>query len=245
MFRTATATVYYRRESVMMIGPEGYYEEYLKGKTAAQIMSAIRGLKNEIGHLKNVMEHPDYEPVVCPSESTRLWCSRLYLERAKEALAEVGGTYTPSQAELRAKSFDDNIPAITRLIFSVGGFFDGFEIRTVDVDAESVTMTISNSIEREEAASLSAEVWSMTKDEFLDSLLDLHIGEWRKHYDTRRFGYDVLDGTSWELQIEFNNGSKPLVFSGNNAYPYSFDAFRDLLGMSSDEEECDTEEKEV
>ena len=25
-----------------------------------QIKSAIRGLKNEIGHLKNVMEHPDY-----------------------------------------------------------------------------------------------------------------------------------------------------------------------------------------
>lgn len=36
----------------MMISPEGYYEEYLKGKTAAQIMTAIRGLKNEIGHLK-------------------------------------------------------------------------------------------------------------------------------------------------------------------------------------------------
>ena len=29
----------------MMISPEGYYEEYLKGKTAPQIMTAIRGLK--------------------------------------------------------------------------------------------------------------------------------------------------------------------------------------------------------
>lgn len=44
----------------MMISPESYYEMNLKGKTAEQIMSAIRGLKNEIGHLKNVMEHPNY-----------------------------------------------------------------------------------------------------------------------------------------------------------------------------------------
>ena len=44
----------------MMISPETYYEMNLKGKTAEQIMSAIRGLKNEIGHLKNLMEHPDY-----------------------------------------------------------------------------------------------------------------------------------------------------------------------------------------
>lgn len=68
----------------MMISPEGYYEEYLKGKKAAQIMTAIRGLKKEIGHLKNTMEHPDYgeQPIVHPSESTRLWCTRLYLERA-------------------------------------------------------------------------------------------------------------------------------------------------------------------
>ena len=96
----------------MMISPEGYYEEHLKGKTAAQIMTAIRGLKNEMGHLKNIMEHPDYgeQPIMHPSESTRLWCTRLYLERAKEALAEAGGTYVPSQAELKAADFEDNMP---------------------------------------------------------------------------------------------------------------------------------------
>ena len=29
----------------MMISPESYYEEYIKGKTKEQIMSAIHGLK--------------------------------------------------------------------------------------------------------------------------------------------------------------------------------------------------------
>lgn len=77
-----------------MISPEGYYEEYLKGKNEKQLRTAIRGLKQEIGRLKSTMENPMYgeEPVVKPSESTRLWCTRLYLERAKAALAEIGCT---------------------------------------------------------------------------------------------------------------------------------------------------------
>ena len=37
----------------MMISPESYYEEYLKVKTKEQIMTSIRGLKQEIGRLKN------------------------------------------------------------------------------------------------------------------------------------------------------------------------------------------------
>ncbi|WP_282433234.1 hypothetical protein [Dehalobacter restrictus] len=43
----------------MMISPEGYYEEHLKGKTKEKIMTAMRGLKQEIGHLKKTMESSD------------------------------------------------------------------------------------------------------------------------------------------------------------------------------------------
>ena len=86
----------------MMICPETFYEYNLKGKTVDQIMTVIRSLKQQIGKLKNTMEHPDYVSMICPSESTQLWCTRLYLERAKEALVEAGGTYIPSQAELKA-----------------------------------------------------------------------------------------------------------------------------------------------
>ena len=43
----------------MMISPESYYEEYLKGKTKEEITTAIRGLKQEIGRLKSTLENPD------------------------------------------------------------------------------------------------------------------------------------------------------------------------------------------
>ena len=54
-------------------------------------MTAIRGLKEEIGKLKNIMEHPDYCSAlkVGLDENTRLECGRLYLGRAKRALFKV------------------------------------------------------------------------------------------------------------------------------------------------------------
>ena len=51
----------------MMISPEAFYEINLKGKTADQIMTIIRGLKQELGRLKNIVEHPEYECTISNS----------------------------------------------------------------------------------------------------------------------------------------------------------------------------------
>lgn len=228
----------------MMISPEGYYEEYLKGKTAAQIMTAIRGLKNEIGHLKNTMEHPDYgeQPIIYPSESSRMWCTRLYLERAKEAFVAAGGTYTPSQAELKAADFEENIPAISKLVFSIGGFFGGYETRTYTLDDEHLYLDVEHSLILKPTNFNIEPDYPCGKDEFLDGLRELHVGEWRSKYDLRRFGCMVLDGTQWELEIYFSNGHKPLKIYGDNAYPYNFDRFQELLGIEPDDiEDYDNE----
>lgn len=223
----------------MMISPEGYYEEHLKGKTAAQILTAIRGLKNEIGRLKNTMEHPDYgnEAVMRPSESTRLYWTRLYLERAKEAFAEAGGTYVPSQAEVKAAYFEENIPAINKLIFSIGGYFGGFETRTITLDDEHLRMDVEHSLILKPTNFYIEPDYPCSKDEFLDGLRELHIGEWRSRYDLSRFGCAVLDGTQWELEIHYSNGRKPIKIYGDNAYPYNFDQFQELLRVESDIEE--------
>lgn len=225
----------------MMISPEGYYEEFLKGKDENQLMTAIRGLKQEIGRLKNTMENPRYgeELVMKPSESTRLWCTRLYLERAKEALAEIGGTYKPSQAELRAASFDASIPAITKVIFSIGGFFGGYETRTVTLDEEHLHFDVEHSLMPKPPNLPENCDYPCTKDEFLDGIRELHMGEWRTSY----MNNDVLDGTQWELAIEFSDGHKSFKIGGSNAYPYNFDTLQELLGIDPDgEDEGDTDE---
>lgn len=223
----------------MMISPEAYYEMNLKGKTADQIMSTIRGLKQEIGRLKNTMEHPDYgsEPIMHPSEATRLSCTRDYLNRAKLALAEAGVVYKSSQAELKAQEFENNFPFISKIIFSIGGYFGGHQTRTVCIEGEELHCYTQQSPGPYSDEPECEFLLPMEKDEFMDELSRLYIGEWRRSYQTERFGYVVLDGTQWELEIQFSNGAKPFKSYGSNSYPYNFDDFQELLGIDATEED--------
>lgn len=227
----------------MMISPESYYEEYLSGKDAKQIMTVIRGLKNEMGHLKNIMEHPDYgtEAIICPSEVVRLSCTREYLERAKQALVEAGGTYTPSQAELRALDFTDNIEHICKFTFSIGGFFGGYDTFVAylsgnEMKLESQQWEISKPMEV-----FDEDGEPLTKITFLEGIRKLHMGEWMKSYSLKRFGYMVLDGAQWKIEVEYNNGHKNVRFEGDNSYPYNFNDMKVIFGIKEDSEDSGQE----
>lgn len=170
----------------MMISPEGYYEEYLKGKTKEQIMAAMRGLKQEIGRLKDTMESPDYGvgPIIHPSEDTRIHWNREYLERAKLAYAETGGTYTSSKSEEKTVDFDENVDAICKIIFSIGGFFGGYRDYVVEL---SDGLKAYTKLWEDEEPLLLLDVdnkETFTKDTFIAALKDLHIGEWRRRYSS-------------------------------------------------------------
>ncbi|WP_415535488.1 hypothetical protein [Dehalobacter sp. 4CP] len=225
----------------MMISPEGYYEEYLEGKTKEQILTVIRGLKQEIGCLKNTMESPDYgvKPIMHPSEDTRLHWTREYLERAKQAYAEAGGTYTLSKSEEKVIDFDANMDAICKITFSIGGFFGGY--RSYVVELSDGLKAYSKLWEDDEPLLLLDDdnKEPFTKDTFIAALKYLHIGEWRRRYSTKRFGYTVCDGTQWELEFEYNNGHRPVRFDGDNSYPYNFDKFQMLFGIDDTEEDED------
>ena len=214
----------------MMIGPGAYYEFHLKGKKADQIMTAIRGLKQEIGRLKNIAEHPYYQCMMHPSEAVRISCMRDYLAVAKEALVEAGGTYTPSKAELKAEELNANIPYVCKVEFSIGGFFDGFETRTYTVEGDIVKEDVEHTMMYPPSYMYDPDE-EIDKDSFLEGLADLYIGEWRKSYDPSRFGYVVMDGTQWHLDLYFSNGHKPVKIHGSNAYPYNFDRLLDLLNI--------------
>ena len=215
-----------------MICPETYYEMNLKGKTASQIMTAIRSLKREINRLKNTMEHPDYQPTICPSEDVRISCSRDYLARAIKALEDIGGTYTPTKAEQRAIRFDESIPYISKIEFCIGGFFDGYETRTYTLDDDKVHTEVEHSLILKPSNLEDCSIEEMDKEDFLDCLRDLHIGEWRTNYDPKRFGYAVLDGTQWHLYVYFSNGQRPVKIEGSNDYPYNFKRLTELLEVT-------------
>lgn len=220
----------------MMISPEGYYEMNLKGKTEKEIRSAIRGLKNEIGNLKNTMEHPDYgsEPLVHPTEAIRIWCTRLYLEKAKQALLEMGVDYAPSQAELKAQQFQKNIDYIKKIRFEIGGYLGGYEFYTIIVDDEHIHYDVEHSLMLKPFNLPDTTDYPMSKSEFLNGLRELYIGEWRHNYNPERFGCVILDGTKWSLDIDYSNGVKSAHYYGSNSHPYNFDKLKELFGIEDD-----------
>ncbi|MBQ2888602.1 MAG: hypothetical protein IJE29_06780 [Firmicutes bacterium] len=218
----------------MMVSPEAYYEYHLKGKTAAEILSVIRGLKREIGHLKKMMEDTDYGPVIVPSTMdhldsgvpSRLQHARAYLAKAQAALAEAGGIYNPSQAELRAITFNANIPAISQIVLSTGKVNKTPEVRTIIPSNDHLTITL-----QQPYRVLVNETVPMTRDDFLAAVRSIHIGEWRKNYSPHKTRYDVSKDIRWELQVYYANGSKPFTASGRSCYPYNFFLLRQLFQL--------------
>lgn len=190
------------------------------------------------------MEHPDYqaEVIVHPSESVQLSCTRLYLERAKQALVEAGGEYKPTKAELVSQDFQDNIPYINKIVFRIGGYFEGQEVRTYIMEDEYVRLYTEHSL-RYKAGNDKVECeCELSKEELLSGIEDLYIGEWLRNYDPSRFDYFVIDGTQWDLEIYFSNGHRVVKKYGSNSYPYNFREFCDLIGYEF-VEELDIEEE--
>ena len=74
--------------------------------------------------------------------------------------------------------------------------------------------------------------FEVEKQDFIDKLRDIHIGEWYKEYSTERYNIIVLDGIQWELSICYDNSHKPITICGDNAYPYNFKDLLWLLGIN-------------
>ena len=225
----------------MMISPETYYELYFKDKTAEEILKTIRSLKRRITELKRIVENPEYCGMIKPSENTQIRCNREYLERAKQALAEIGVEYQPTKSELKAAEFNENIKYITSVKLSIGGYFygnDEYKVTLMDNDAMYIFGHSECALPPEKVTVMDID---MTKEEFLEEFSRLHIGEWRKHYNLRRFGYEVCDGTQWSLEVKYSHGIKPVKISGDNAYPYNFNSLKDLMGCANSEEDNEDE----
>ncbi len=228
----------------MMISPDCFYEKELKGKTAEEIAKKIRGLKRKIGHLKKLIGHPDHSTeaiIICPDESVQLHYTRLYLKRAITAYEEVGGTYVPNRNEQRVAAFDAAIPMIKKIIFSIGGFFDGYTIHTITFDGNYVKL------EKQKDRAPGLAIFELdpppplTKEAFFEKLRDIHMGEWHKAYCNPW----ICDGTQWDITIEYVDG-RTARYDGNNAFPFSFNQFCELVGYDEKSEdepenECDDE----
>ena len=218
----------------MMISPQGYYDTYLKGKTADELLTTIRSLKREINYLKKTIEHPEYQCMIHPSESTKILCNRMYLEQAKKALLDSDVEYKPSKAEKKALEFNDNVSEIERIVFAQYNAWGLKESNSIIFADEDVVLRKCNPFAPTLEEKVIDRVYDVDRDELFDAIKGLYIGEWRAHYDLKRFDYYVLDGNKWDIIVKFKNGKRTVKKTGLNAYPYNFEAFKELFEIDEE-----------
>ena len=216
----------------MMISSETYYEENLKGKSAGEILREIQSLKREINRLRKIAESNYMLPEkMCePSPLTQIKVNREYLERAKVAYAEVGGECKLTKAEMKDQEFNESLKLMKKFEFEYGGFPSGYETRSYTIVGEKVLFDLRHSFSQKPFDLSDYE--PVTKEEFLEGLAELHIGEWKKNY----VNPSILDGTQWSIDIEYEGDRKPVHIYGSNAFPYNFDDLLEFLGVDNQDE---------
>lgn len=213
----------------MMTSPDRYYEECLKGKTAAEIMTKIRSLKKEIGRLKKVLEDPSYpdrEWAIHPSEAVQLSCTKQYLEYAKKALVEAGGEYPLSKVDTKVASFNERLASMKKVEFKISNFPYPSNARVVSIEGDGLLLCEGNPYAPKE---MKCVHYQCDVAEFINALRAFEFGGWRRRYDTYRYGVAVMDGTSWELKLTFGDGEASVRFTGDNAYPYNYERLEELF----------------
>ena len=217
---------------LMLISPESYYENELKGKSISHI-------KSEIRRLRKWFDDSKYKAEEClrlrrwdirPSYSMRARFAREYLEKAKQALVEAGGEYIFTQKEKIDDAFNNEVDKICNIYFEIGGFWGGRDCKNFFVDSKRVFVQTYKLPSDGEYTAFCIRQHELSSSEFLEEIKSLHLSEWKKEY----VDDEILDGTQWALQINFTNGRKKKVY-GSNAYPYNFDRLMNLLCPEEEE----------
>ncbi len=203
--------------------PLSYVQDEIVGRPQEEMLSKIRGLKQEIGRLKKRAENmADDEIRFCPSYETQIKVMRDYLDLAIFEYEKAGGKYEMSVREKRAAAFDEDIDSIVAVILRYGGFCEGTETRRVFFEENEIKTErmFSNGLEDDGAKLFDG----VTKDHFLDRFYKIHIGEWEHTYEDS----DIYDGTQWELVIEYEN-RRNRTYEGSNKFPYNFDELLEVM----------------
>jgi hypothetical protein len=218
---------------IVMSSQETVYKYNLINKSEKEIMTIIRGLKQKIGSLKNSIESPngDFSIEMYPLKESKIQFYRLYLGEAKKALQDIGGIYKPSKAEKRSLDFMNNVNHIAKITFSIGGFCNGSNTYVATFYGNRINFTKSDWIENKKIKVYNEAGKLLTKKTFLEGIQNIYMGEWRKYYSLERLGIMVLDGTQWNIEIEYDNEYKNIKFGGSNSYPYNFNQFQALFGI--------------
>lgn len=200
-----------------MMSLEMFNEHVLKGKSVEELYELIEDFKIEQVFLKLQIEKENIATFKLPPEEmvSKINSYRLYIKNTYAQIEKINGTIERADAEEFAIQFQENISNIHWIDYQIGGYFEGNEEYYLAFDDSSTTND------------------GMDRETFLKEFSELHIGEWRESYADSDYGEQVMDGTSWSLNIHFYGDIKPAEFSGINAFPYNFGMLDQIIKKAS------------
>lgn len=212
-----------------MFSSEDYYRKCADAEGTDRILMLIQSMRRDIRRLKNKIEKSYIsggEPLD-GSEHGELAALKECFESEKAAYIRDGGRYEMSNAEKKAQNFNDRLINIASLDFEICS--EGYAIykRTVVFEGEDVWFDCyydSNSGYNEPVR---IKYDGCSRIDFINALETVSIGEWKLFYSDRY----ATEGTSWNLDIAYSDGTGNFKSSGVNAWPYNFYALEQLLGV--------------
>ena len=209
-----------------MISPELYNQAFIEGRPAKQIRKEINLLKDRIRSLITLAEDPYTEDVSFSDKKETVIHNNIEcLKSAIKSFVKAGGTYIPSKEVKAVIDFDESLNELSELAYKSFGY-PGWENVTCTFSEKEVSIAREGLLMGPEE-----KTFTVSKDEFISALKDLHLGMWKRCYE-REF---VFDGEEWKLKLTFSNG-KTKKYSGYNHYPWNFEELRALLGIGEEEE---------
>ncbi len=211
----------------MMMAPGSFVEMELRGKSREEAEKVIRDLCKEKNRLKKILEgKPESEEMrICPSPDVRISVYRDYLAAAREYFEEQGWEYKLSKEEAADKEFNERLKDVQSIEINYGGYLCGGEMRKITFDGDKILVERNLMMKVPDPDELKREFFEgMDRNNLLEEITDIHIGEWKKDYDDPC----VLDGIQWSVVFKYSDGKKR-VFEGSNSYPPGFYAFLDIM----------------
>ena len=208
-----------------MMSPECYYNIYIKDKEPEEILKRIKGIIKRITFLNNAIE-TGKEELIYPNYSTQEACERMYLEVARMEYSKYSCESTLTKKELKGIEFNNKLDSLIKIVFQIGGYPSPWTKYIVKVE-NNISMLVDDF-----DLLLPKQI---TKEDFITELKKLYIGEWKKNYTPNKYGIHILDGTGWELEFIFNDGTSK-SYSGYNHCPYNFKKFLSLINIELDYE---------
>lgn len=131
-----------------------------------------------------------------------------------------------SWADSRGVQLRQAIGNLTKLTLEEHSFLADAASWTFTVDGDTIkeTVEIGETLQPTPQAD-----FTLSKSEFINGLLDLHLEQWKKHYTP--ISYRISKGISWKLTLICDSSERVVVFSGENAFPRNYTKLKQLLGI--------------